>query len=595
MYILSLFRLVALSGLLLVAALAHAEPVAPILDVQGTLASDGGAPVAEGKYTLTFRLYADLKDAEAVWKEIHIDVPVKAGLFRTQLGLEDSKQPIPSDLFAKHGAVAIGLQVSTDPELPRVRLVAVPYALHAQSAESALIAANADEAKHAATADALSKPLTGDLLVPGSLPAAAVGFTYAGSSTKGGDALGLTCTGCITKDHLAPDALSAANVSYAGTGGATTVQDEIAKLLKLLDTIHVAGVKVGLGKIPADACALDVASAGGQTCIDGVPALWTRVVADDAGLASLTADGTLVYRKDKPGALMLVAGKWREIQFKTACGDGVVELLEECDDGANNANVADKCRTNCKKPACGDGIADTGEACDDGNVTTTDGCVGCQVAKCGDGFVYLGVEECDDNNGSNTDACVSGCKKAGCGDGFVQAGVEDCDDGAANGQPGKCPSKCKVAKCGDGTVDAGEGCDDGNTTSGDGCPADCCASGWFYKGLCLRASLVNSSADSVPNGCVPHQPVLTWGQTEYLDICNHFSAAFSISVSCASVDTDADGGLCTNYQALVAWESIVGNSPDIWLHDNAFNWNPKTSSNCTLVANTPGIVTYACK
>jgi hypothetical protein len=48
------------------------------------------------------------------------------------------------------------------------------------------------------------------------------------------------------------------------------------------------------------------------------------------------------------------------------CGDGVVTAHEACDDGANNADRANMCRTWCQLPTCGDGIVDDGEACDEG-------------------------------------------------------------------------------------------------------------------------------------------------------------------------------------------------------------------------------------
>ena len=55
--------------------------------------------------------------------------------------------------------------------------------------------------------------------------------------------------------------------------------------------------------------------------------------------------------------------------------------------------------------------------------------------KCGDGIVSLG-EECDDGvNAGGYGQCGQGCKLgAYCGDGIVQS-VEDCDDGVNNGHP----------------------------------------------------------------------------------------------------------------------------------------------------------------
>ena len=57
------------------------------------------------------------------------------------------------------------------------------------------------------------------------------------------------------------------------------------------------------------------------------------------------------------------------------CGDGVVNNPnEECDDGNNNSNSPDACRTDCLLPKCGDGIQDSEEECDDGNLFNIDGC-----------------------------------------------------------------------------------------------------------------------------------------------------------------------------------------------------------------------------
>jgi len=62
---------------------------------------------------------------------------------------------------------------------------------------------------------------------------------------------------------------------------------------------------------------------------------------------------------------------------------------------------------------------------------------------CGDGIVEIG-EECDDgkNNTGGYGQCGPGCKLGAgyCGDGIIQPG-EDCDDGVNNGNP--CPSGCR--------------------------------------------------------------------------------------------------------------------------------------------------------
>jgi cysteine-rich repeat protein len=92
---------------------------------------------------------------------------------------------------------------------------------------------------------------------------------------------------------------------------------------------------------------------------------------------------------------------------------------EECDDGIDNADSADACRTDCTLPECGDAIVDSGEECDDANNVEDDGCNNaCQLPQCGDG-VRQADEECDDGNDDDTDLCRNNCQEPGCGDGVV--------------------------------------------------------------------------------------------------------------------------------------------------------------------------------
>ena len=64
--------------------------------------------------------------------------------------------------------------------------------------------------------------------------------------------------------------------------------------------------------------------------------------------------------------------------------------------------------------ACGDGVLDPGEACDDGDRDDADECIhACELAACGDGVVQLGVEGCDDGNVASRDGCSASCQPEG--------------------------------------------------------------------------------------------------------------------------------------------------------------------------------------
>ena len=61
--------------------------------------------------------------------------------------------------------------------------------------------------------------------------------------------------------------------------------------------------------------------------------------------------------------------------LSATCGDGRIDLGEECDDALDNADIPDAvCRTDCSLHRCGDGIRDVGEECDDHNRLSGDGC-----------------------------------------------------------------------------------------------------------------------------------------------------------------------------------------------------------------------------
>jgi fibro-slime domain-containing protein len=220
------------------------------------------------------------------------------------------------------------------------------------------------------------------------------------------------------------------------------------------------------------------------------------------------------------------------------CGDGLInQPSEECDDG--NTLAGDGCNGVCRiEPnhvcpidpndstrglpcavsfACGDGLVNPGEVCDQGKYQGNPGCSSdcktqdpgyrcvagqpCVVQyQCGNNRIETG-ETCDPPNPgagcSATCQTESGwrCRPGSCsrlpycGDGTVQADQgEMCDEGGFKGSPGcsaDCLSKdtdctcapgkacvCPTPVCGDGIVQVSEQCDDRNSAF-PGCSATC--------------------------------------------------------------------------------------------------------------------------
>ncbi len=364
-------------------ALAFALPASALtIAAQGRLASSAGGPVADGFYAVKFKLYASKDAAAPVWDETWLGLQVQGGLFSADLGSQDVKNPLVEDIFLKNDELWVTLQVSVEAELPRVRITAVPYAVRALAA------------------DKLLGTLPGSQIADGTVAAKALDFGFAGSTSKGGAAGDLACTGCVGLAELAPGVLDAKNVAYAGAVPTTvadtldTVSAQLDKVTALLNqfmstvdkvnqnvdtlqsAVKVGKTNLGLGKVPAATCGVDLASDGGPLCIDGQPATVVRSASNDAQMAKLAAPGQIVLRTDTNTAWMSVGGTWRKLQFLASCGDKAV---------------------------------DAPETCDDGNQVDTDACVQCQNAKCGDGQVQSGVETCDGTKiGSSTCASVLG-------------------------------------------------------------------------------------------------------------------------------------------------------------------------------------------
>jgi len=144
------------------------------------------------------------------------------------------------------------------------------------------------------------------------------------------------------------------------------------------------------------------------------------VLAILGALACSSGSGSSCFTEDCNGnciGLGWVAGRCEDGECRCtntrfSCGDGVLDVGEECDDGSRNSDTRpNACRANCHGACCGDGVVDTDEECDDANTDDGDGCsASCQVETGGDGDADVdGVSDVDD------DACVVDCTSRECG------------------------------------------------------------------------------------------------------------------------------------------------------------------------------------
>ncbi len=98
--------------------------------LEGTLNATGGGAAADGNYAITFAIYKDANDPNALWGEGPVQVAVKNGQFSYVLG---SSSPLKPALL--NAGAWLSFKIGADPELPRKPVNASVFALRAGIAE----------------------------------------------------------------------------------------------------------------------------------------------------------------------------------------------------------------------------------------------------------------------------------------------------------------------------------------------------------------------------------------------------------------------------------------------------------------------------
>jgi len=109
---------------------ALAEPQETI-GLQGRLVAPTGAPVPDGDYGITVNFYKNKTDEKPLYTDVKPGVKVVNGLFSVQVG---SVTPLNVQAFKSGDVAWVGVQVGSEPELPRSPVQYIPYAFRAQVA-----------------------------------------------------------------------------------------------------------------------------------------------------------------------------------------------------------------------------------------------------------------------------------------------------------------------------------------------------------------------------------------------------------------------------------------------------------------------------
>ena len=185
--------------------------------IEGVLLSSGGGPAADGNYTVTVGIYSAESGGNPVWAESGVTIAAKGGQFSYQLG---AKTPLSATALSLSSAW-VGIQIGSDPELPRKPLGAAPFALRAAVAEAlecsgCLKAGNLDAGilqPYAKSADLGSYAKTADL------------SAYAKTSDLGAYAKTADLSNYAKTADLADYVKAASLAKVAGTGSFNDLKD----------------------------------------------------------------------------------------------------------------------------------------------------------------------------------------------------------------------------------------------------------------------------------------------------------------------------------------------------------------------------------
>ena len=107
----------------------------PRLVNYGGVLKDAGSRIIRDSTGVTFLIYRDQQGGAPLWLETQNIKPDSTGHFTAQLG-SASARGLPPEMFGSGEGRWLAVQIGTEPEQPRVLLVAVPYAMKAADAET---------------------------------------------------------------------------------------------------------------------------------------------------------------------------------------------------------------------------------------------------------------------------------------------------------------------------------------------------------------------------------------------------------------------------------------------------------------------------
>jgi len=282
----------------LVASPLMAAGVPGTINLQGRFTDGAGNNVADGVYTVAFRIYDDAIAGNTLWSET-LPVQVTDGLYAVRAGTTSA---IPADLFSSGANRYLGVTVNLNPEMPRIPLSSVAYSYRAKDADVATLAQDLTCAGCVSASDV--DPAQVQLRVTGTAPVGQyiTSINQNGTVATAADAnstytagTGLVLNG--TQFAIAPNGVTATEIAANAVGSA-----EIA--VAAVGTTEVADNSLLASDISADAVTSSEIAAGAVVGGFGGNILDASITADDIAPSAV---GSSEIATDAVGSLEIAA------------------------------------------------------------------------------------------------------------------------------------------------------------------------------------------------------------------------------------------------------------------------------------------------